>query len=178
MPPMGTEKKVNISSFSTGSHGLKRRSSSKNLAPNQNFCFFLHSVFFLKGAYEMELGTIFKVCQENHYAFSGYRRRDFYFPSYLTNIKFLASVSWAPHTSSMALPASSFHFVGTASKTLGMHSVRPCLHRPRFEGCNRMKVFKPRKSASSMCSVSNEMLPCGSPCSLCWVSGWLSRDAA
>lgn len=74
MPPIGTEEKnqkttLNISSHSTGLHGLEGRTGGKNLAPDQFFSFLL-LLSFLKGPYEIALGTVVcpfsKACQENH----------------------------------------------------------------------------------------------------------------
>lgn len=160
----------------------KERTSSKNLAPDQNFSFLL-SVFLSQGAignwtWNYDLSFLFQSPRKIIKFFSRcWGETHFLF--HLTSDTFLTRVSWTPHISKMvfALLPSSFHFISTASKTLGMRSVRPCLQQPRFEGCNRLKVFKPQNNASNFCSVSNEMLSCGSPCSLCWVNGWLSLDA-
>lgn len=70
MPPTDTEgkKNNNIGSCFTGSQGLEGRTNSKNIAPDQFF--FLLSVVFLEGPYEIEPGTMicpfFKACQANH----------------------------------------------------------------------------------------------------------------
>lgn len=182
MPPTGTEGESLTLALVPLAHVGRKREPAANLAPDQFF--FSACVVFLQGPYEIEPGTticpFLNACQGNHSAFSRPWRTDSYFPFPSTNMTFWTRVPPTPRPGGAAFisPASSFHFAGTAGKALGMRSVRPCLHQPGCEGCSRLKIFQLQNSASNMCSVSNEMLPCGSPCSLCWVNGWLSRDAA